>query len=290
MAKTNTLPKTGINPNDAIRSQLRDDNINHEAEIKMLIAICEAHGITVKRDKNTKELSLELPQSTATPLRSSPPPPPVSPSPASSSQFVLDTNKVIELLKPIIKNQIDDSISKKDITANAFVDASILVANNKEVFDVIVKEWREWMDTQKTEIQNLKNSSPNVMTYGNDTCYKVPEAELYKTVDSSTPSGTTEISDGRASQSKTIRNHIWEDIITSWWKAAAYVIALCCIIVTIATSYRNHQLEQVAKEYYIIKPVLRQDKRYGPFVHSLDSAIMSSGVDEVCEKLYGKPK
>ena len=61
-------------------------------------------------------------------------------------------------------------------------------------------------------------------------------------------------------------------------------------VFAVASWYKTYRLEQVAKEYYIIKPLLRDDRKFGPFIHSLDSAILTSGVDDVCEKIYGRPE
>ena len=49
--KTNIVKPNG-NSDDVIRAALRKDNLNHEAEIQMLMAICEKHGIIIKRDEN----------------------------------------------------------------------------------------------------------------------------------------------------------------------------------------------------------------------------------------------
>ena len=48
--------------------------------------------------------------------------------------------------------------------------------------------------------------------------------------------------------------------------------------------------EQLHKEYYIIKPVLKQDRKYAPFIHTMDSVILKDGIDEVCERVYGEKR
>jgi len=58
----------------------------------------------------------------------------------------------------------------------------------------------------------------------------------------------------------------------------------------VPVAFKTYRLEQVAKEYYIIKPLLRDDRKFGPFINALDSAILSSGVDDVCEEIYGRPE
>ena len=85
-------------------------------------------------------------------------------------------------------------------------------------------------------------------------------------------------------------SHVWSDIVTSWWKCFAYTIALCSLILAAASWYRQTQLEAVVKEYYIIKPVLKQDRKYAPLIHTMDSVILKDGIDEVCERVYGEKR
>lgn len=56
----NYIVKPNGSSDDVISAALRKDNLNHEAEIQMLIAICEKHGIIIKRDEKTCEISIEL--------------------------------------------------------------------------------------------------------------------------------------------------------------------------------------------------------------------------------------
>ena len=283
--KTNIVKPNG-NSDDVIRAALRKDNLNHEAEIQMLIAICEKYGIIVKRDEKTCEISIEFskeaPKSFSQQASSAPSVPSISP-----ANLHLDVQRIGEALAPIIRNQIDTSIDAKDITATAYVDSSILVRNNKDVFDVITQEWRDWAEQQHNTVPASSKGKSPVIAFGGDVCYKVEEDGKLP-VDLNRNVGTTE--KGKSSKFEIFFSHVWEDIVTSWWKCAAYIIAMCCIVFAITSWCRNYRLEQVAKEYYIIKPLLRDDRKFGPFIHSLDSAIISSGVDEVCEKLYGRPE
>ena len=77
-------------------------------------------------------------------------------------------------------------------------------------------------------------------------------------------------------------------MVTSWWKCFAYTVALCCLVLAASSWYRLTQLEAVVKEYYILKPVLMQDRKYAPLIHTMDSVILKDGIDEVCEREYGK--
>lgn len=280
--KTNIVKPNGSS-DDVIRAALRKDNLNHEAEIQMLIAICEKYGIIVKRDEKTCEISIEFskeaPNSFAQQASSAP-----SISPAN---LHLDVQRIGEALAPIIRNQIDTSIDAKDITATAYIDSSILVRNNKDVFDVITQEWRDWAEQQHNAVPLSSKGKSPVIAFGGDVCYKVDEDGKLP-VDPNRNVGTTE--KGKSSKFMIFFSHVWDDMVTSWWKCAAYIIAMCCIVIAVASWYKTYRLEQVAKEYYVIKPLLRDDRKFGSFIHALDSAIISSGVDEVCEKIYGRPQ
>lgn len=124
------------------------------------------------------------------------------------------------------------------------------------------------------------------MTFGNDTVYKVPENEL--DVAPNHPSGTTEKQPTKHRRLRQLWSHVWSDMVTSWWKCFAYTVALCSLVLAAASWYRQTQLEAVVKEYYIIKPVLKHDRKYAPFIHTMDSVILRDGIDEVCERVYGK--
>ena len=283
--KTNIVKPNG-NSDDVIRAALRKDNLNHEAEIQMLMAICEKHGIIIKRDEKTCEISIELSKETPRSFAEQASTPTHAPS-SSPTNIHLDPRKIGDILAPIIKTQIDASIKEKDITATAYVDSSILVRNNKDVFDQITQEWRDWAEQQHSMDTASKSGKNPVIAFGGDVCYKV-EDEPEPSVVPNRHVRTTE--KGKSSKFWIFFSHVWDDIVTSWWKCAAYIIAMCSIVFALASWYKTYRLEQVAKEYYIIKPLLRDDRKFGPFIHSLDSAILTSGVDDVCEKIYGRPE
>lgn len=283
--KTNSVKPNG-NSDDVIRAALRKDNLNHEAEIQMLMAICEKHGIIIKRDEKTCEISIEISKEAPRSFAEQASTPAHAPS-SSPTNIHLDPRKIGDILAPIIKTQIDASIKEKDITATAYVDSSILVRNNKDVFDQITQEWRDWAEQQHSMAAPSNGGKNPVIAFGGDVCYKVEDEEEPSVVPNRHVRTTEK---GKSSKFRIFFSHVWNDIITSWWKCAAYIIAMCCIGLAAVSWYKSYRLEQVAKEYYIIKPLLRDDRRYGPFIHALDSAIISSGVDEVCEKIYGRPE
>lgn len=152
---------------------------------------------------------------------------------------------------------------------------------------MITQEWRDWAEQQHNAVPATSKGKSPVIAFDGDVCYKVDEDGKLP-VDPNHNVWTTE--KDNPSKFRIFFNHVWDDIVTSWWKCAAYIIAMNCIVFAVASWYKTYRLEQVAKEYYIIKPLLRDDRKFGPFIHSLDSAIISSGVDEVCEKIYGRQK
>ena len=156
------------------------------------------------------------------------------------------------------------------------------------------EEWAKWMQAfGKETISRLSNAPSSTcipqgkaITFGKDTAYKVPESEL--DVAPSHPSGEKEKQPTKNRRLHQFWSHVWSDIVTSWWKCFAYTIALCCLVLAAASWYRQSQLETVVKEYYIIKPVLKQDRKYAPLIHTMDSVILKDGIDEVCERVYGE--
>lgn len=116
----------------------------------------------------------------------------------------------------------------------------------------------------------------------------MPEREL--DVAPSHPSGEKEKQTMIHCRLHKIWSHVWNDMVTSWWKCFAYTLALCSLVLVAALWYRQTQLEAVVKEYYIIKPVLKQDCKYAPLIHTMDSVILKDGINEVCERVYGEKR
>ena len=158
------------------------------------------------------------------------------------------------------------------------------------------EEWAKWVNGIGNETISRFTKVPaptsipqgKAITFGKDTVYKVPENELDGVPNH--PSETTEKLPPRHPRLRLLWNHVWDDIVTSWWKCFAYIVALCSLVMTAASWYRQTQLEAVVKEYYIIKPVLKQDRKYAPLIHMMDSVILKDGIDEACERVYGEKR
>ena len=129
------------------------------------------------------------------------------------------------------------------------------------------EEWAKWVKDDGSETVSRLTNAPfptripegKAITFGIDTVYKVPENEL--DVAPSPPSKEAEKQPTKYRRLHQLRSHVWSDMVTSWWKCFAYTIALCSLLLAAASWYIQTQLEAVVKEYYIIRPVLKQDRK-----------------------------
>ena len=294
---TNKQKTQKVADNDAATlGYLRKSDLSHKAEIQMLITLAEAHGIkmaynekdgevTVERIAPIKESNQTQPQSFAQMQRTSNQP---------SDQPGIDYVKLANALKEHVEKALQNAVESSPVHIQALFDSSVHMENNQTAMTIAHEEWAKWMQAfGKETISRLSNTpSPTntpqgkAITFGKDTVYKVPENELDAAP--SYPSGTIEKRPPNHQRLRQLWIHIWNDIVTSWWKCFAYTIALCSLVLAAASWYRQTQLEAVVKEHYIIKPVLKQDRKYAPLIHTMDSVILKDGIDEVCERVYGE--
>ena len=206
----------------------------------------------------------------------------------------IDYVRLANALKEPVEKALQNAVESSPVHIQAIFDTSVHMRNNETSMSLAREEWAKWIKEVGNEtVSRLANApSPNstpqgkVITFGKDTVYKVPESEL--DVAPTHPSGETEKQPMKHRRLRQIWSHIRSDMVTSWWKCFAYTIALCSLVLAAASWYRQTQLEAVVKEYYIIKPVLKQDRKYAPLIHTMDSVILKDGIDEVCERVYGK--
>ena len=67
-------------------------------------------------------------------------------------------------------------------------------------------------------------------------------------------------------------------------KANLWILRLVCMgCIIISTVAYVEMKARIRKTFFLVRKLF-------PFIHALDSAIISSGVDEVCEKIYGRPE
>lgn len=295
---TNKLKTQKVADNDAATlGYLRKSDLSHKAEIQMLITLAEAHGIkmaynekdgevTVERVEPVKE-SIQTQQSFAQMQRTPNQPPDLS---------GIDYVRLANALKEHVEKALQNAVESSPVHIQAIFDTSVHMENNQTAMTIAHEEWAKWMQAfGKETISRLPNApfptripEGKAITFGKDTVYKVPENEL--DVAPSPPSKEAEKQPTKYRRLHQLRSHVWSDMVTSWGKCFAYTIALCSLVLAAASWYRQTQLEAVVKEYYIIKPVLKQDRKYAPFIHTMDSVILKDGIDEVCERVYGEKR
>lgn len=300
---TNKQKTQKVADNDAAAlGYLRKSDLSHKAEIQMLITLAEVHGIkmtynekdgevTVERAETINESDQTQPQSFAQ-MQS------------TSNQPDIDYVKLANALSVHVEKALQNAVESSPVHVQTIFDTSVHMKNNETSMSLAREEWAKWMQAfGKETISCLSNaSSPTstphgkAITFGKDTVYKVPENDVLLNGSEKldvAPSHPSEATEKRPTKHRRLHqfwSHVWSDIVTSWWKCFAYTIALCSLVLAAASWYRQTQLEAVVKEYYIIKPVLKQDRKYAPLIHTMDSVILGEGIDEVCERVYGEKR
>lgn len=303
-------PKTQkVADNDAATlGYLRKSDLSHKAEIQMLITLAEAHGIKMAYNEKDGEVTIEQveslarqPEGESQPLKES------NQAQQSFAQMQRTSNqppnqpgidyvKLANALKVHVEKALQNAVESSPVHIQALFDTSVHMENNQTAMTIAHEEWTKWIQAfGKETISRLSNvpsptSTPHgkAITFGKDTAYKVPEREL--DVAPSHPSGEKEKQTMIHCRLHKLWSHVWNDMVTSWWKCFAYTIALCSLVLVAALWYKQTQLEAVVKEYYIIKPVLKQDCKYAPLIHTMDSVILKDGINEVCERVYGEKR
>ena len=296
---TNKQKTQKVADNDAATlGYLRKSDLSHKAEIQMLITLAEVHGIkmtynekdgevTVERVAPIKESDQTQPQSFAQMQRTPNQPP---------DQSGIDYVRLANALKEPVGKALQNAVENSPVHIQAIFDTSVHMKNNETSMSLAHEEWAKWVKDVGSETVSRLTNAPfptripegKAITFGKDTVYKVPENELG--VAPSPPSKEAEKQPTKYRRLHQLRSHVWSDMVTSWWKCFAYTIALCSLVLTAASWYRQTQLEAVVKEYYIIKPVLKQDRKYAPLIDTMDSVILKDGIDEVCERVYGEKR
>ena len=304
---TNKQKSQKVADNDAATlGYLRKSDLSHKAEIQMLITLAEAHGFKMTYNEKDGEVTVErvegltrrpegenqpvkesgqTQQSFARMQRTTNQPP---------NQSHIDYVRLANALKEHVETALQNAVESSPVHIQVAFDSSAHMVNNQTAMTLAREEWSKWMkDVGNKTLSGLANAPAVVtppegqaITFGSDTVHKVPENELDGVPNH--PSETTENLPPRHPRLCLLWNHVWDDIVTSWWKCFAYIVALCSLVMTAASWYRQAQLEAVVKEYYIIKPVLKQDRKYAPVIHTMDSVILKDGIDEVCERVYGE--
>ena len=295
---TNKQKAQKVADNDAAAlGYLRKSDLSHKAEIQMLITLAEAHGIKMAYNEKDGEVTVEqvasvkesnLTQQSFAQKQRTPNQP--------SNQSHIDYVRLANTLKEHVEKALQNAVESSPVHIQAIFDSSAHMVNNQTAMTLAREEWSKWMKNVGSKTLSGLANAPAVVTpprgqaitFGSDTVYKVPESEL--DVAPSHPSGETEKQPMKHRRLRQLWSHVWNDMVTSWWKCFAYTIALCSLVLAATSWYRQTQIEAVVKEYYIIKPVLKQDRKYAPLIHTMDSVILKDGIDEVCERVYGEKR
>ena len=299
---TNKQKTQKVADNDAATlGYLRKSDLSHKAEIQMLITLAEAHGIKMTYNEKDGEVTVERVEGESQPIKGS------TQTQQSFAQLQRTSNqlpdqpsidyvRLANALKEHVEKALQNAVESSPVHIQAIFDSSVHMENNQTAMTIAHEEWAKWIrDFGKETISRLPNAPSSTctpqgksITFGKDTAYKVPENELDAAPNH--PFEATEKQSTKYHRLHQLWSHVWSDIVTSWWKCFAYTIALCSLVLAAASWYRQSQLEAVVKEYYIIKPVLKQDRKYAPFIHTMDSVILKDGIDEVCERVYGEKR
>ena len=286
---TNKQKTQKVADNDvATLGYLRKSDLSHKAEIQMLITLAEAHGIKMAYNEKDGEVAVERVEGESQPIKGS------TQTQQSFAQLQRTSNqlpdqpsidyvRLANALKEPVEKALQNAVESSPVHIQAIFDTSVHMKNNETSMSLAREEWAKWVKDVGSETVSRLTNAPfptripegKAITFGKDTVYKVPENEL--DVAPSPPSKEAEKQPTKYRRLHQLRSHVWSDMMTSWWKCFAYTIALCSLVLAAASWYRQTQLEAVVKEYYIIKPVLKQDRKYAPFIHTMDSVILKDG-------------
>ena len=283
---------------ETVGAKLRLSNRYHDAEIQMLAAIGATHGL--KMSFNEKEGTVTIEQDVhfrpteSTSSSSLPGTSQVSP---ASICYTLDKSKLLDELKPVIASAIKACLQEHPIQAVASVDRSVLLANNDIVMQLVNTKWNQWFEQKKARLQNTgkpkasaqPRPQPQVaFRSGDDVVYKVPEEELYGP--KSTSESPKQYRQKKSSPMKRLLVRIYEDMISCWWKAGAYIVCLCSLTCCGYLGYKNYRMNNIVKEYGILKPALMHHRDFREFMKSLDEVLNEDDIDDVLKRLDDREK
>lgn len=290
MTKNNQI-KPGGNAEDAIRAQLRQVNLNQKAEIGILMSVASAVGIKVNYDEKTGEVTIEKSSERTGRKTDGFMMPAQKPSiqGEASPPVTSDWNEeeLTRKLAPLIKSAIISTL--EDNPPKAIVDSSVHLENNCLVMSILNDKYREWVTETCSDITSRIGKIRDqhvVAQYGDDVCLAIPDEQIG--VAPEHPVGATvHVSWMRSCRLRLshIGHRLYDDMTSSLRKAVAYVICMCAVMCSVSLGIKNYRMNTVVKEYGILKPVLLKHPYYGPFIHSLDSALINDDIDEIIREI-----
>ncbi len=283
---------------ETVGAKLRLSNRYHDSEIQMLAAIGAAHGLKMSFNEKEGTVTIEKDDNFhPTETTSSPSQSRASQASSSSVSYTLDQAKLLDELKHVVTSAIKASLQERPIQAIASVDRNVLLANNDIVMQLVNTKWNQWFEKKKADLQKTvkpkvsakSRSQPQIaFRSGEDVVYKVPEDELYGQESTSESSG--QYSPKMPSPMKRLLSRIYEDMISCWWKAGAYIVCLCSLSCSGYLGYKNYRMNNIVKEYGILKPALIHHRDFRDFMKSLDSVLNEEDIDDVLRRLEKREK
>ena len=282
---------------ETLGAKMRRSNNCHDGEMQMLVAIGEALGM--KMTFNEKEGTVTVEKDTSFhPTETAPSSSPSQPSPVAKIPvgYTLDKEKLLDDLKPVVSAAIKDGMQKQPAQSTVSVDR-ILLANNDTTLQLVDNKLSQWFDRKKAELQSLlrlqivKKEQPKrevAFSAGDDVVYKVPEEELYGPETPCAQSAPSE--ENTRSLMKRLFHRLYEDIISSWWKAGAYILCFSSLTCSCYLGYKNYRMTNIVKEYGILKPVLMHHRDFRDFMKSLDEVLNEDDIDDVLKRLEERKK
>ena len=283
---------------DTLGAKMRWSNNCHNGEMQMLIAIGEALGIKMTFNEKEGTVTVEKDENFC-PTETAPSPSPSQSTPAATVpvSYTLDKEKLLDYLKPVVSAAIKDGMQNQPVQSTATVDRNILLANNDTTMQLVDTKWSQWFDKKKAELQSLlglqivkKESLKREVAFsaGDDVVYKVPEEELYGQDNTSSQSAPSE--ENIRSLLKHLLYRLYEDMISGWWKAGAYILCFSSLTCSCYLGYKNYRMTNIVKEYGILKPALIHHRDFRDFMKSLDEVLNEDDIDDVLKRLEEREK
>lgn len=282
MVSKNSIPKAGGSSDDLIRANLRKINLSSDATLKIQIAAAQAMGLKVEYDEKTGEVSFPsgngtLPVSVPSSEKSEKPVP---------AACAVDEKKLADAVKPYLEEIIKIAIKKAPIHVSPSINDVTGIMYNKKVNE----DLKKMLDNLSARIEDqlvvfngrfIRSKGRLVAEFGDDRVYQTPESEIRGQNCYAVQTQT----DVKPSLWKRFLKRLWEDVTYSLWKFTSYVACVALIIACSILGYRNYRMENVIKEYEIVKTALEDDRYYHHFIEHLDSVLTIEDVDDVLDRV-----
>ena len=283
---------------ETLGAKIRRSNNCHDGEMQMLVAIGEALGIKMSFNEKEGTVIVEK-DANFRPTENTPSTSPRQSNPVASVpvSYSLDKEKLLDDLKPVVSAAIKDGMQNQFAQSTATVDRNILLANNDTTMQLVDTKWSQWFDKKKAELQSLlklqivKKEQPKrevAFRAGDDVVYKVSEEELCGPDTPTTQSAPSK--ENTQSFFKRLLHRFYEDMISSWWKAGAYILCFCSLTCSCYLGYKNYRMTNIVKEYGILKPALMHHRDFRDFMKSLDEVLYEDDIDDVLKRLEEREK